>query len=100
MQEEGRGQLWSQALDSELSGPLTHLGEFPFLTLGHLAVFASEVAAPKAQSVSTGIETQLLCNVVAKVPLGCVFKVLEHKIRGGPEGQAESLPTTFQSQLP
>lgn len=31
------------------------LGQFPFLVLGDLAVFASEVTAPKAQSVSTGV---------------------------------------------
>ena len=55
MQKEGRGQLWSQVLDSELSGQLTHLDEFPFLILRHLAILASEVAAPKAQSASTGI---------------------------------------------
>lgn len=55
MQKEGRGQLWPQVLDSEVLGQLTHLGEFPFLILGHLAILASEVAAPKAQSASTGM---------------------------------------------
>ena len=55
MQKEERGQLWSQVLDSELLGQLTHLGEFPFLILGHLAILAGEVTAPKAQSASTGM---------------------------------------------
>lgn len=49
------GELWPQVLDSELSGQLTHLGQFPFLILGDLAVFASEVTAPQTQSASTGM---------------------------------------------
>lgn len=52
---KGGGQWWSQLLDAELPGRLTHLGQFPFLVLGDLAIFASEVTAPKAQSASTGM---------------------------------------------
>lgn len=52
------------------------LSHFPFLVLGHLAIFASEVTASKAHSASSGMQTQLLCNVMAKFLLGCVLKVL------------------------
>jgi hypothetical protein len=34
---------------------LTHRGQFPFLILGHWAVFASEVTAPKAQCAGAGV---------------------------------------------
>lgn len=51
----GGGGSWLKVLDSELSGQLTHLGQFPFLILGDLAVFASEVTAPQAQSASAGV---------------------------------------------
>lgn len=55
MQKIRRGQLYPQVLDSELSGQQAHLSQFPFLVLGDLAIFASEVTAPKAQSASTGM---------------------------------------------
>lgn len=38
-----------------LLGLLTHLGQFPFLILGDLAVFASEVTAPQAESEAAGV---------------------------------------------
>lgn len=45
--------LWTHG--PELSGPLTHLGQFPFLVLGHVAIFASELTVPKAQRASSGM---------------------------------------------
>lgn len=45
--------LWTHG--PELSGPVTHLGQFPFLVLGHFAVFANKLTAPQAQRVSTSV---------------------------------------------
>ena len=55
MQKGRRGWLWLQVPDSELCGQLTHLGQFPLLILGHVAILAREVAAPEAQGTSTGM---------------------------------------------
>lgn len=52
-EEEADVVLWTHG--PELSGPLTHLGQFPLLVLGHVAIFASELTAPKAQRASTGV---------------------------------------------
>lgn len=43
------------ALGFRLAGSWPHLGQFPLLVLGNLAVLASKVAAPEAQGDRAGV---------------------------------------------